>query len=292
MNPTQSSGSPARVLIVEDESLIGEEMAELLSHNGYVAAHANSLAEAVAYLGSNPNTDVVISDIVMPEGDGFALLEHIRARDKSRPAVILVTGRASVGSVSEAMRHGAFDYLEKPIHLDQLLDSVSGAAAYVRAQARFSEERSEVETKLANLYSLVIDLHSKASISLGVEAPEVSVVPLRDAEATALILKQINILKRLDKLRSKLFPTIEFSDPYWEILLLLLETELMKQQIAISGVCYSISGSNSAALRRIYDLEEQNMIHRSPDENDRRRVYLKLAPQASEALWKFFAASP
>lgn len=293
INLPHQSRHARRVLVVEDERLIAEELAELLNHAGYTANYANSLEEALTYLEDHPDTDVVISDIVMPQGDGFALLEHIRARDKKRPAVIFVTGRASVGSVSEAMRHGAFDYLEKPLHLDQLLDSVAKAADSVREQQKASEERSEIAAKLADLYSIVVDLQAKAGASATDTLPETATsdAPPRDAEATALILKRINSYKSLNKLRSNLFPTIEFSDPYWEIFVLLLEAQLMNRPIAISAVCYSISGSNSAALRRIYDLEEQGMIYRIPDETDRRRVYLRLATQASDALCNFFTSS-
>ena len=282
-----------KVLVVEDEEIIAEELTELLINHEYQASYVTSLAAAVEHLQQHPDTEVLLADVVMPDGNGLALLEFTRARERGRPAIIFVTGHASVGSASEAMRGGAFDYIEKPVHLDNLLDSVAKAATQVRESVTPSERRFDVTSRLENLYSLVIDLQYR--LKSGLQAigrePPVGTADLSQPDTGALVLERLNLYKRIIKIRGALLPEVEFSDPYWEILTLLLEAQLTNTLITITSVCYSVSGSNSAALRRIYDLEEQGMITRTPDEDDRRRVYLKLSDRAHYALCMLFSTN-
>jgi DNA-binding NtrC family response regulator len=63
--------------------------------------------------------DVVLTDLKMPEMDGITLLEEIKAHDK-RAVVIVLTGHPSVDSAVKAIKEGAFDYLVKPIDLEEL----------------------------------------------------------------------------------------------------------------------------------------------------------------------------
>lgn len=280
-----------QVLVVEDEEIIAEELTELLTRHEFQASYVTSLSAAVEHLQQHPDTEVLLADVVMPDGNGLALLEYTRARERGRPAIIFVTGHASVGSASEAMRGGAFDYIEKPVHLDNLLDSVAKASTQVRKNVTASEGRFDVASRLENLYSLVIDLQYR--LKSGLQAigrePSVELVNTSQPDTHALVLERLNLYKRINIIRGTLLPGVEFSDPYWEILTLLLESQLTNTLITISSVCYSVSGSNSAALRRIYDLEEQGMITRTPDDDDRRRFYLKLSDSAHNALCTLFS---
>lgn len=113
------------VLVVDDHASAREAVAEVLRQAGYAVATCASATEALARL-TRERTDIVVTDLQMPGIDG---LEFIREIERRRLAVevLMITAHASVASAVEAMRHGAFDYLEKPFDAAQLEESVSRA---------------------------------------------------------------------------------------------------------------------------------------------------------------------
>ena len=107
-----------RVLIVDDEENARIGLKKLLDLEGYqVAAVANGF-EALDYLNQQP-VELVITDINMPEMNGLVFLREL---NRSYPAVnvIMVTAYGGVESYLEAMNLGAFEYLNKPVRLEEL----------------------------------------------------------------------------------------------------------------------------------------------------------------------------
>jgi CheY-like chemotaxis protein len=78
--------------------------------------------EAMIKLSENPNIDVVLMDIMMPEMDGYDTIKEIRkqAKYKNLP-IIAVTAKAMIGDREKCMQVGASDYISKPVDVDQLL---------------------------------------------------------------------------------------------------------------------------------------------------------------------------
>jgi DNA-binding NtrC family response regulator len=111
-----------RVLVVDDHSSAREAVADVLRQAGYAVDTSASAADALAKL-SHQRFDVVVTDLQMPGMDG---MEFIREMERRRLGVevLMITAHASVASAVEAMRHGAFDYLEKPFDAGQLEQSV------------------------------------------------------------------------------------------------------------------------------------------------------------------------
>jgi DNA-binding NtrC family response regulator len=107
----------ATLLIVDDDKLTRETLASAFSRQ-YRAITARNGLEALAVLDAE-NIDLVLSDLSMPDMDGIAMLERINQRE-SRPAVIFITGHATVESAVTAMKLGAHDYVTKPVNLDRL----------------------------------------------------------------------------------------------------------------------------------------------------------------------------
>lgn len=106
------------ILIVDDEENARIGLSKLLSQEGYqVDAVANG-HEALTYLGSN-QVSLVITDINMPEMDGLVFLRELN-REYPSTDVIMMTAYGGVESYLEAMNLGAFEYLNKPIKLDEL----------------------------------------------------------------------------------------------------------------------------------------------------------------------------
>jgi DNA-binding NtrC family response regulator len=131
-----------RVLVVDDHASAREAVSEVLRQAGYHVAACGSATEALGRLAQQP-TDVVVTDLQMPGMDG---LEFIREIERRRLAVqvLMITAHASVSSAVEAMRHGAFDYIEKPFDAVELERSVAQACERQRLSERGVDAASRV----------------------------------------------------------------------------------------------------------------------------------------------------
>ena len=107
-----------KVLVVDDEPTEREGLARMVGQWGYEVETASSGEEALSLIESQ-HPAVVLTDLVLPEMDGLTLLQKLRETGRP-PIVLLVTGHGTVESAVEAMRHGAFDYLTKPVDATRL----------------------------------------------------------------------------------------------------------------------------------------------------------------------------
>ena len=112
-------------LIVDDDAHAADALAELVASQGFTTACADSLQAARDLLGTA--TDIVLLDLVLPDGNGLDLLREATGRNADTQ-VVVVTGHATLESSIEAMRKGATDYLLKPINLSQLRGVLSRVA--------------------------------------------------------------------------------------------------------------------------------------------------------------------
>jgi DNA-binding NtrC family response regulator len=108
----------ARVLIADDDRSITEGLSAILRDEGYDVAVAIDGQKALDQLGAEP-FGVVLADLKMPKVDGLALLKELQQRAIPTECII-VTGQATVDSAVQAMREGAYDYVEKPLTADKL----------------------------------------------------------------------------------------------------------------------------------------------------------------------------
>lgn len=108
-----NSNGKRHILVVDDEPLVRRSLSELLTLSGYSVSTANNGQEALDLLKSY-NTDIIISDIKMPEMDGFQLLKQVKNIYSDTP-IILITSFGSIENAVEAMKYGAYDYVTKPI---------------------------------------------------------------------------------------------------------------------------------------------------------------------------------
>lgn len=122
-----------RVLIVDDEPQVAESLREFLDAWGYeIAVESNGFAGLQRVEKFQPS--VIITDVLMPQMDGFGLLREVRAR-YPETAVILLTGRGSVEMAVRAIREeGAYHYFEKPFDYDALRLVVERAVEYGEAR--------------------------------------------------------------------------------------------------------------------------------------------------------------
>lgn len=119
----------ANLLIVDDDLDVLDTLVRLLESEGYACDTANSATAALAKL--TEAVDLVLTDIRMPGMDGIALLTNIIA-EKPETAVVIMSGSGDIAAAVEAMRLGAYDYLNKPFNVEDL---------FVRIQRAFERQR-------------------------------------------------------------------------------------------------------------------------------------------------------
>jgi DNA-binding NtrC family response regulator len=120
-------GQPS-ILVVDDEPLIRETLAEYLTQEGFGVAAAGDGEAALALAAERP-FDVALCDVQLPGMDGLELLERL-LRISPQTFVLLITAYATVESAVEAFQRGAHDYLMKPILLDEVLNKIRHLLAY------------------------------------------------------------------------------------------------------------------------------------------------------------------
>lgn len=114
-----------RILLIDDEVAFANNLQKLLSKRGYDVIVAYSGSDALNIVGEN-EFDVIILDMKMPEMNGIATLKKIKQKTPHVEVVIL-TGHGSIESGIEGMQLGAFDFLIKPVRIDDLQEKVSEA---------------------------------------------------------------------------------------------------------------------------------------------------------------------
>ena len=117
------------VLIVDDEETARSFVHGALSDAGYEAIEAGDLAAARQAIKTGA-ADIVLLDVVLPDGSGLSLLEQIE-RENPSPPVILITAFGEVDIAVEAMKQGAQDFLQKPLDLERLISAVERASEVV-----------------------------------------------------------------------------------------------------------------------------------------------------------------
>jgi DNA-binding NtrC family response regulator len=117
--------APAHILLVEDKDSLRTMLRHALERQGYAVLEARDQPEAVKYLQQG-QTNVVLSDLRLPDGDGFGVLASSKEIDPDIP-VIVMTAYGSIEDAVRAMKQGAMDFLAKPVDPDHLLLLVARA---------------------------------------------------------------------------------------------------------------------------------------------------------------------
>lgn len=126
------------ILVVDDEKPQREIYETILSDAGYDVATASSGEAAIKFVNER-RFDLILTDLKMTGMSGIELLQHVNTLDPTT-SVILITGHGTVDSAKEALRSGAFDFLEKPVDREPLLEAV------VRALGK----REELDTEIVS----------------------------------------------------------------------------------------------------------------------------------------------
>jgi two-component system response regulator PilR (NtrC family) len=129
--------SKNQVLVVDDEADIRELLAMTLSRMGLETHCAASTTEALAMLGAN-SYELCLTDMRLPDGDGLAVLDYVSKHQPNLP-VAVITAHGSAENAVAALKAGAFDYLAKPVSLNQLRTLVRSALKLSRPARKSSD---------------------------------------------------------------------------------------------------------------------------------------------------------
>ena len=129
MKPNDRRGTaiPATVLVVDDEADIRELLELSIIRMGYAVVSVDTVKEARSIIESR-DIQLCLTDMRLPDGDGLEIVRHIAAKGLDLP-VAVITAHGSTENAVAALKSGAFDYLSKPLSLDQLRTLVKSALA-------------------------------------------------------------------------------------------------------------------------------------------------------------------
>ena len=117
------SKTKQHILIVDDELEIRKIIQEILNDEGYSTAIASSADEARKQ-ANKKKPDLVFLDIWMPEEDGISLLKDWAKNTESNFPVIMISGHANIEMAINSLKHGAFEFVEKPFDQARLLNFI------------------------------------------------------------------------------------------------------------------------------------------------------------------------
>jgi two-component system response regulator AtoC len=134
------------ILIVEDEENARKFLSSMLVSKGYEVSEAENLGEACHQI-SMEKADVILLDVMLPDGYGLSLFDEI---DKlsSRPPVIIMTAHGDIDMAVDAMKRGALEFIQKPIEFEQLELVVKKACDQVAMRRELAHLRKAQHTKM------------------------------------------------------------------------------------------------------------------------------------------------
>jgi len=148
-NGDRMGGRAVRVLVVDDDPMVADSLAEFFRGEGCGAASASCADEALAHLArveheDDPGLCVALIDVNLPGTDGLSLLRTVR-REHPRWGVVMLTGYASVETAVEALRTGATDFLTKPVVDDELRLALGRALRTAEVSGENADLRSRLD---------------------------------------------------------------------------------------------------------------------------------------------------
>src|SRR5207247_975945 len=140
-----------RVLAIDDEPSMTEWLKILLEHAGYEVKTA-LIGTRGEEIFRTWRPDAVVTDMLLPDVDGIELVRKFKQLDPEAE-VVVITGQGNIPSSVEAVKAGAFDFLEKPLDAERLLDKIEKAIQ----QETLVDENDQLKAKLQDRYKLQND---------------------------------------------------------------------------------------------------------------------------------------
>jgi two-component system, NtrC family, sensor histidine kinase HydH len=271
----------ARVLLVDDNAALVDNLRETLEDEGYSVVTAGAVAEAVQ--AAARGFDVALVDLKLPDGDGTALTEQLR-REYPDAAIVMLTGNATVETAVAAVRAGAFAYLVKPCSTPDLLLTLEQALRQVQLQSekRDLSRRAHIAEKLAAVGTMTAGLSHEIRNPLNAASLQLAVLERRVSRLASAVqpplLEPLKLVRdEIARLEHLLQDFLQFARPRE------LSLRALALEPVVSAVAELLAGE---AERRGVRLERDlpRDLPRVQGEDERlRQVLMNLALNALEA---------
>ena len=180
-----------RILVVEDDKELNHTVCSYLNQNGYEAVGCLSAGEAYDAMYGGSLFDLIVSDIMMPDVDGFEFARTVREQDQEIP-ILFMTARDDFASKQKGFKTGIDDYMVKPVDLDELLLRIG---ALLRRAKIVSSHKLEIG-------KLVLDADEHSAYLDGEEIP--------------LTVREFNLIYKLLSYPKKTFTRSQLMDEFWD----------------------------------------------------------------------------
>ena len=180
-----------KLLVAEDDRELNRTVCSYLNQNGYEALGCLNANEAYDAMYGGTIFDLIISDIMMPDIDGFEFAKTVRELDQDIP-ILFMTARDDFASKQRGFRTGVDDYMVKPVDLDELL---------LRIEALLRRARIAHSRRL-EVGKLILDADERTAYLSGEEIP--------------LTVREFNILYKLLSYPKKTFTRSQLMDEFWD----------------------------------------------------------------------------
>ncbi len=180
-----------KILVVEDDKELNNTVCSFLNQSGYEAVGCLDANEAYNAMYNN-TFDLIVSDIMMPNVDGFEFAKTVRELNEDIP-ILFMTARDDFASKQRGYRIGIDDYMVKPIDLDELFLRIG---ALLRRAKIASSHRLEIG-------KLLLDADERSAVL--------------DGEEISLTMREFNILYKLLSYPKKTFTRTQLMDEFWDV---------------------------------------------------------------------------
>ena len=213
------------ILIVEDDSELNRFVCSYLNNSGFMAKRCLNAQDAYNEM-YNTLYDLIISDIMMPEIDGFEFARTVRQVNKTIP-ILFMSAKDDLSSKQKGFQFGIDDYMVKPIEVEELL---------LRVRALLRRANIEVERKIT-IGNLTMDADAMTAVVDGTELP--------------VTTREFNILYKLLSYPNKTFSRGQLMDEFWG-----LESDigLRAVDVYITGIRKKFSACDGITLKTVRGL--------------------------------------
>ncbi|MCI7808276.1 response regulator transcription factor [bacterium] len=213
------------ILVLEDDAKLNQTVCTYLNDSGFHANGCLNAGEAYHEMYNNLY-ELIISDIMMPEVDGFEFAENVRRVNKHIP-ILFMSAKDDLPSKQRGFQLGIDDYMVKPIQLDELL---------LRVRALLRRANIEIERKLS-VGNLELDADAMSAMIDGEEVP--------------VTMREFNILYKMLSYPNKTFSRAQLMDEFWGIE---SETSLRAVDVYITKLRDKFSDSDGFTIKTVRGL--------------------------------------
>lgn len=296
-SPRADVHTPLKVLVVDDDPGLLDEMATTLADEGYCVLQAPDGAAAIKHIENDAHIGVLLTDVRMPDVDGLQLIQQVLARlpvDASGPQIVVVTGHGTMDTVVDALRLKAGDFLCKPVARDDLVSTIRRAMDKSERARGQRAEQDEAEQGYLEMHSVLDGIKANVSRLMDSSAAWAPIEPKGDeppAATTAEPMDRKRAIRAMlleQKVRDRVFGDSVSIDPTWNMLLDLMLAHIEDRPMYLTSLCVGPSMPMSSALRRVEHLIAIGLVQRRDDQADRRRVIVSLTDAGLERLSAYF----